>query len=223
MLRALIFIPLFCVVSSGLARAESFNLVELFVSQNCPACPAAQENLVELQETDGPFIPLIWVIDYWDYVDEPDPMAIPESSTRQRVYADSLGIRGPYTPQLIVNGVAHVAGNRKRRVRSLLAEQRDLLEGEESIATLDATSSSVSITGTEDAGPQELWVMALGPMQRYGLDMPNAVMKVTGPFSWAGGEMEIDYTCDHRCVAVLQGIDRGPVSAVLAFEGEPPT
>ncbi|MEM7661407.1 MAG: DUF1223 domain-containing protein [Pseudomonadota bacterium] len=222
MLRALAFLLVVYGANTFMVRADTVNFVELFVSQNCPACPAAQENLVELQETDGPFISLIWVIDYWDYVDEPDPMAIPESSARQRMYAEALGIRGPYTPQLIVNGAAHVAGNRKKRVRNLLADQREANARSESLVSLETTDTSVRVIGAEDADPLELWIMGVDPMERYGLSQPNAVTKVDGPYDWTGGTLDIDYTCENRCVAVVQGMDRGPVEAATVFGGDAP-
>lgn len=217
MLRALAITYLFATVISLPARAEPSSLVELFVSKNCPACPEAQENLVELAETDGPFVPLIWVIDYWDYVDGPDPMAIPESSARQRMYADALGIRGPYTPQLIVNGSAHVAGNRKEEVRAILTSSRQNPAPEKSDLLLTTTDKTVRLDGASSKESVELWIMAVAPMERYGLRQPNAVTHVDGPFSPTAGSVNVDYICESRCVAVVQDKDRGRVRATTVF------
>ncbi|MEO0881185.1 MAG: DUF1223 domain-containing protein [Pseudomonadota bacterium] len=222
MLRALAVFLILCAALNPSARADPVCLVELFVSKNCPACPAAQQNLVELEETDGPFIPLIWVVDYWDYVDGPDPMAIPESANRQRMYAEALGIRGPYTPQLVVNGSAHVAGNRMQDVKELLSDQQSAETAREDQISLEATAAGILLEGEAPSEPLEVWIMAVAPMERYGLNQPNAVTSVEGPYIWSGGSLEVDYQCDSRCIAVVQGEDRGRVEAVTMFGDDGP-
>jgi len=203
------------------ARAEPQALLELFVSKNCPACPAAQENLVELQETDGPFIPLIWVVDYWDYVDGPDPMALPQSAARQRVYADNFSARGPYTPQLVVNGADHVAGNKKRRVRNLLKEQQAAIETRPQTIAINTTETGLRVeTITEPSGMLELWILSLAAMERYGLHQPNAVADVRGPYPIGPAIAKIDYECDNRCIAIVQGEGCGPIQAILEFDSD---
>ena len=77
-------------------------LVELFTSQNCPACPAANEKLIELSKSDTIF-PLTWSVSYWDYLGEKDPFAQPEFNKRQRKYADHFNLRAPFTPQAVVD------------------------------------------------------------------------------------------------------------------------
>lgn len=209
------------VIFGGSVQAEPVRLLELFVSKNCPACPAAQQNLVDLEDTEGPFIPLIWVVDYWDYVDTPDPMAIAESSKRQRQYAEALGIRGPYTPQLVVNGSNHVAGNKMPEVEALLSRQKSsYIPVSEGGIGLTVDASSVQLDGALSGDPLELWILDVVTMDRYGLRQPNAVTDVTGPFEWSGGTADFEYTCTKRCVAIVQEAGRGAVKAAAVFDTE---
>src|SRR5262245_61065350 len=83
---------------------------ELFTSQACPSCPAADEVLGSLAKRDD-VITLTLPVDYWDYLGWRDTLARPEFTARQKAYAKVLGDGMVYTPQAIVSGLAHVNGN----------------------------------------------------------------------------------------------------------------
>lgn len=89
-------------------------VVELFTSQGCSSCPPADAILARLGERDA-IIPLAWHVDYWDRLGWPDPFAAPAHTARQRTYARVLG-GGLYTPELVIDGRAHVVGSRARDV-----------------------------------------------------------------------------------------------------------
>ena len=215
MLRFVFLALSFTILLAPHTKAQSRPLVELFVSQNCPACPKAQANLAELSETDGPFIQLIWVVNYWDYLGEPDEMALPYSTFRQRQYADSFGTRGPYTPQLVVGGELHTAGNRIKAVRRALRRYEETPEAIR--VDIEATETGLHLSGYEGDEPLELLVMSVAPMARYGLVQPNAVTHVSEKIVWLGNETDIDAPCEERCVAVVQKTNCGPVVAALEF------
>ena len=67
--------------------------------------------------------PIEWHVDYWDRLGWPDPFGAPEHSQRQRRYARALGQRGPYTPQIIINGTTIV---RPAQRRQLVFDQAEL-------------------------------------------------------------------------------------------------
>ncbi|MCZ0961900.1 DUF1223 domain-containing protein [Paracoccus benzoatiresistens] len=89
---------------------ESFGLdaipvvVELFTSQGCSSCPAADAMLATLAGEPG-ILPLSFHVDYWDYLGWADSFARPEFTARQESYARAAGEHAVYTPQLIVGGV----------------------------------------------------------------------------------------------------------------------
>ena len=87
-------------------------VIELFTSQGCSSCPAADKVLGELSR-DPSLVTMSLPVDYWDYLGWKDTLAIHGHSTRQRAYAEARGDREVYTPQIVVNGVVHVLGSDK--------------------------------------------------------------------------------------------------------------
>ena len=90
--------------------AEPRALIELFTSQGCSSCPAADKLLGELA-ADPSLVAISVPIDYWDYLGWKDTLASPAHSARQRAYARVRGDRQVYTPQVVVNGSTHVLGS----------------------------------------------------------------------------------------------------------------
>lgn len=97
-------------------------VVELFTSQGCSSCPPADRLLTEIAAgaSARPVIALAFHVDYWNDLGWRDPFSSSSATERQEAYARSLG-RGLYTPQLVVNGRAHVVGSRRGDVERALA------------------------------------------------------------------------------------------------------
>lgn len=100
-------------------RAESLAVVELYTSQGCSSCPPADRLLGELAKRDD-VLALSFHVDYWDYIGWKDPFALPESSSRQRAYAQHFGERYVYTPAMVVQGLAQISGARPATVRRMI-------------------------------------------------------------------------------------------------------
>ncbi|MGC1779485.1 MAG: DUF1223 domain-containing protein [Xanthobacteraceae bacterium] len=100
--------------------AEPRALLELFTSQGCSSCPAADKLLGELT-ADPSLIALSLPIDYWDYLGWKDTLASPVHSARQRAYARARGDRQVYTPQIVVNGAMHVLGSDREAIEHTIA------------------------------------------------------------------------------------------------------
>jgi hypothetical protein len=96
-------------------------VVELFTSQGCSSCPPADAFLGELAQR-ADIVALALHVDYWDYIGWKDPFASPDLTRRQRDYADTLGLRMVYTPQMVVDGRIDVVGSHRREVESAIAE-----------------------------------------------------------------------------------------------------
>ena len=109
---------------SGVAQAQNTLVVELFTSQGCSSCPAADRVLTELRDVPG-LVPLTLNVDYWDYLGWKDDLALPGSAVRQRAYARAQRSRNVYTPQMMFDGKMDVVGSRKRQVMSAIDAYRD--------------------------------------------------------------------------------------------------
>lgn len=103
------------------ASAEPRSVVELFTSQGCSSCPPADRLIGELGN-DPSIIALTFPIDYWDYLGWKDTLAHPKFTARQRGYAYKRGDREVYTPQVVVNGVAHVLGSDRAEIVKTIAK-----------------------------------------------------------------------------------------------------
>src|ERR1700710_942877 len=97
------------------AHADPRAVVELFTSQGCSSCPAADKVLGELAR-DPNVIALSLPIDYWDYLGWKDTLADSRFTARQKAYSRTRGDRDVYTPQVVVNGSAHVIGSDREQI-----------------------------------------------------------------------------------------------------------
>jgi hypothetical protein len=97
--------------------------IELFTSQGCSSCPAADLILGKLAGRPD-IVALSFHVNYWDYIGWKDRFASTESTERQRVYARTLKQRYVYTPEMVVDGRAHEPGVKESTIEGLLADAR---------------------------------------------------------------------------------------------------
>jgi len=101
------------------AHADPRAVIELFTSQGCSSCPPADNILGELAK-DPSVIALSMPIDYWDYLGWKDTLADARFSARQKAYSRVRGDREVYTPQVVVNGSAHVIGSDRAGIENAI-------------------------------------------------------------------------------------------------------
>jgi hypothetical protein len=105
------------------AHAEPRAVVELFTSQGCSSCPPADKIIGELAK-DPSVIALSMPIDYWDYLGWKDTLADARFSARQKAYSQMRGDRKVYTPQVVVNGSAHVVGSDREGIEDAIGDTK---------------------------------------------------------------------------------------------------
>jgi hypothetical protein len=106
--------------------AQGPIVLELFTSQGCSTCPAAERLLSRLGRQLGRrVVPLEFHVDYWNQGGWFDPLSDRDWTARQAAYDRALG-KGMYTPQLVVNGTVHFPGGSEPRARAEIASR---LEG----------------------------------------------------------------------------------------------
>src|SRR3989442_6597977 len=111
------------IAAYSFARAEPRAVMELFTSQGCSSCPAADKLLGELA-ADPSLVAVSVPIDLWDYLGWKDTLADPRNTARQRGYAHTRGDGQVYTPQVVVNGSLHVLGSDKAAIDRAIAQSR---------------------------------------------------------------------------------------------------
>ncbi len=109
-----VFLLFYFVFFSTQAIAADFQsgpkqvaLLELYSSEGCSSCPPAEKWVNRLKQDPGlwkEFVPVVFHVDYWDYIGWKDPHASPLYSQRQRQYAQSWRANSVYTPGMVFNG-----------------------------------------------------------------------------------------------------------------------
>lgn len=121
------------------ARAQSGSatvqpqpiLVELFTSEGCSSCPPADALLAKIsgkQMPSGrPIVTISEHVTYWNHEGWMDPFSSDAATERQKDYASELHLEnGPYTPQIVVDGIIQAVGSNERAVDdALLSADRE--------------------------------------------------------------------------------------------------
>jgi hypothetical protein len=159
-------------VTSGVASAEPKALLELFTSQGCSSCPAADKLLGELA-ADPSLVAISDPIDYWDYLGWKDTLASPAHSARQRAYARVRGDRQVYTPQIVVNGAMHVLGSDRAAIERTIAQtdQKPAVMSLPVLLSLGGGNLSVNVLakGADHVGG-EVWLCPLARAVAVAID-----------------------------------------------------
>jgi hypothetical protein len=139
------------------AGAEPRAVLELFTSQGCSSCPAADKLLGELAK-DPSLVPLTLAVDYWDYLGWKDTLALKGHTARQRAYASARGDRDVYTPQMVVNGISHVLGSDKAAIERAIDQSRKqaLVIGIQ--ASVAGDKLTVSVPAKDGGAAGEIWL-----------------------------------------------------------------
>ena len=107
------------------ALGPGVAVVELFTSEGCSSCPAADETLAEItteaERAGSRVYTLELHVDYWTQLGWADPYSAAIHSERQGGYSRALGLNGSYTPQMIVNGREELVGSRGALARAAIS------------------------------------------------------------------------------------------------------
>jgi hypothetical protein len=153
------------VLATPSVQAEPRAVIELFTSQGCSSCPPADKLLAEYAR-DPSVIALSLAVDYWDYLGWKDTLALHGHSNRQRAYAKARGDRQVYTPQAVIDGVAHVLGSDKPAIESAIRRLKEQNAPLTLPVTLEQSGDKLTVTvpaAKDERGQAEIW---LCPMTR---------------------------------------------------------
>ena len=187
-------------------------VMELFSSQGCGNCPAANANMEKLSERSD-VIALTYPVNIWDYFGWDDTFAKPEFTERQKRYNRALGYRGPYTPQVVYSGYLHGPGTSIARIEPNFAK-RDITPYPAGVAfegdtvsisgALPATVSKASVVVVRFRPGQTKVTPAGGTNKGKAMTYWNLVTGFETLGEWKGGTQKFAAKCDRGCVVLVQ-------------------
>jgi hypothetical protein len=189
---------------TALAQSQPIAVLELFTSQGCGSCPAADSLLARYIES-GEVVALSFSVDYWDYLGWQDTLARHENTVRQKAYADGRGDMQLYTPQMVVNGELAVVGSDKQAVDTAILATSGLFGLPVTVnMTLTADALRVAIGGSpsDDIRTASVWLagydrnesvpVGYGENRGRTLSYHNVVRTMHRVAMWRGQAMSLD-------------------------------
>lgn len=138
--------------------------LELFTSQGCASCPAADAMVRSLDDEDGVYA-VTMPVKLWDFLGWADTLATETATKRQMAYSIARGDRDVFTPQVVLNGTDDRVGNDMKAIKAAIAEEAreplpvpiDLSVGE------NVLHITVGHRGGErgDTRPATLWILVV--------------------------------------------------------------
>ena len=185
--------------------SEITTVIELFTSQGCSSCPKADTLLKTYADKPG-VLAISLPVDYWDYLGWKDTFGSAKFTERQRNYAKSRGDGQVYTPQAVVNGMAHVNGASAKDIDAALATSESQLANSRVPLYFSTDRGNLIIeTGpaNEGAAAKEatIWLAVIqksadvaisqGENQGKTLTYTNVVRELTPIGTWTGQPLRI--------------------------------
>ena len=148
------------VATLSVGHAQTRAVIELFTSQGCSSCPAADKLISEFA-SDPTLVTMSLPIDYWDYLGWKDTLADPRNTARQRGYSKVRADREVYTPQVVVNGSYHVLGSDRAAIEKVIAKSRQNSSALGLPVTLSVAGGKLTASFASDGRPAEVWAIGL--------------------------------------------------------------
>ena len=117
-LKNLLFLSFVLLTGNAYANdaPKGYVFAELYTSQSCSSCPAADKVLESIQKNAN-VIALSCHVTYWDHLSWKDTLSKEFCTRRQKKHAFKITkSQRIYTPQLIVNGKKEMVGSDKPKV-----------------------------------------------------------------------------------------------------------
>lgn len=224
---------LMCMAATGPAVAQqgapaAASVIELFTSQGCSSCPAADALMKSYVVRPG-LIALSLSVDYWDHLGWKDTLASPKHTARQKAYAKALGTGNVYTPQMVINGAAQAIGSHQGNIDKALAETARKLDASRVAvaARLEGKRVVVEIGSVGPSVPATVWLAVVAPQMDVEIKRGenrgrrityhNVVRDISPVGMWSGKAIRIDLPASalmretDRCAVILQADDGGRI------------
>jgi len=110
--------------ANAMSPATRPLVIELFTSQGCSSCPAAEALLGGYVNNPDALI-LAFHVDYWDDLGWRDPFGMSISNQRQQGYVQALKLSSGFTPQSVMDGQVSLVGSDRRGLQTALSVTRN--------------------------------------------------------------------------------------------------
>jgi len=208
----------FTYLAAGAAEKNPV-VVELYTSQGCSSCPPANANLLKLAQRPG-VLALSFSVTYWDRLGWKDIFGKPEYTDRQYAYEPKLGLSGPFTPQIVIDGQTSAIGNDLAELEGLIG--RSNRQNEPAVALGER---AVTIAAGVAPAKADVWMVRYEPKvidvpvargENSGRTLPhaNVVRDLLRIGEWSGKEVTIKLPVDDsdlRTAVLVQVADGGPI------------
>lgn len=138
------------------ASSEPVAVIELFTSQGCSSCPAADDLLNETienaRQNNKKIYGLSFHVSYWNHLGWKDPYSSEQFTQRQKDYA--IPGTSIYTPQMFANGQYEFVGSNKDALQKSISMCLEAAASYTISATSSIADSKVTIHYTLDNAPQ---------------------------------------------------------------------
>lgn len=230
-------------ILSGAAQAQAPKagqdrkpraVLELFTSQGCSSCPAADALFVELARDPGLLV-LTLPVDYWDYLGWKDTLAHAAFTQRQRGYAKSRGDGQIYTPQAVIDGAAHAVASDRQAMMQIIASRQPMPLPLD--VNLDEAGGQIKVSVSGSAGPGSIWLLTVarartvaiqrGENRGREVSYANIVRSMMRIGDWRGAPVSVDLPAslarqpDAETYVVLVHSDDGKVGRVIGAAKAP--
>jgi hypothetical protein len=142
-------------------EGRSKVVLELFTSEGCSSCPAADRLLSRIGNDEtyrSRVVPLAYHVDYWDYIGWKDPFASKLYTRRQNAYAEAFHLSSLYTPQLVIQGRAECVGSNESRIVEEIRKRQS--ESARASVTLSRNGADVDVNVVPSSDLGRCYVMA---------------------------------------------------------------
>ncbi len=214
----------------ALAGPKRPVVVELYTSQGSSACPPADALLGQLSNNRD-ILTMSFPITYWDMLGWRDTFGTDANNRRQKAYSTFMGRGGVYTPQIIVDGVNDIVGNRDGAVWAAVSARAADMTVVPVALSATPTQIHISIGAGGDKAPKEatIWLFHIlskgqanvttGENAGRQLTYRNIVREIRAIGTWKGQALTIDLPrrelsqTQHDSVAVV--VQQGGYGRVL--------
>ncbi len=198
-------------------QSERVLVLELFSSQACAACPAADAVVADMAQGDAGLLPLDLHVTWFDRAGWKDSLSLPAASQRQRRYVAQLGTAGVYTPQVVVGGRHEAVGYDAPAVQAAVARARQDQRAAVGLE-LSREGGGLRLQAGAGHGRGTLWLVGYDSPAGRGGPAVNTVRMLEPVGDWTGAPVSVTVPAPRGThAALLLQDERGGILAAAAL------